>query len=361
MQFKREICPDSCICVHSGMHAMPAPHSQPAYTLLPLHYQPTLRLMANGEVAQSVADNRRVSLSPVLVRGETHLMFYCSEDDNKAMTVQLKDSGCFILYRYMVSCFFDIPCVEAARIMCVSLSCLKRIRSWAKLECWPCHAIHSGVHAQFTREWVVHRRDEVILMLERKFLEQPSSMLGLAVGILKNVRQYAKIYFDMVIPGAGRRGAVESVVKEFGGKNGKEELKIKVKLKKIGKKGRVVRELMDSMKPRQAKCGTGGKKKLADAGAAGTVENVERVDTEEKAETAEKVETVDETITIPAPAPTPTTPEEALHPLQEEWTAPSPTPSFCQELDFLFASEVGGVSEVAEVEDELGLGPVGLF
>ena len=313
-----------------------------------------LPLLPNGSLAPMVSDHRRVSVSPLLVKGETHLTFFSSDDDNKAMTVQLKDSGSFVLYRYMVCCFFDIPCVEAARIMCVSLSLVKRIRSWAKLDCWPCCLIHSGTHPRFTREWVVQRRDEVILSLERKFIQQPSSMLGLTVGILKNVRQYAKIYLGLVVPGTGRRGMVEKAVKPgvkiLKKPSDKEELKIKVKLSKLGKKGRVVKELMESMKPRHV----GSEKNIVEVAGESLNETSPTVAPAPTPATPATPTTPTTSATPTTPAtPTPTTPvnteETQLHPLQEEWIGYSPSSSLCQDLDTLYA---------IKVEDELGLGPI---
>jgi hypothetical protein len=69
--------------------------------------------------------------------GETQLMFYASGDNNQAMNIRLNDNTCFVLRRYMVCCFYDIPSPETARIMRISVSLLKRIRSWAKLDLWP--------------------------------------------------------------------------------------------------------------------------------------------------------------------------------------------------------------------------------
>lgn len=301
------------------------------------HHQPPLPLLPDGTLAPMPPDNRRVSVSPVLGRGETQLTFYASDDEDRAMTVQLKDCGSFVMYRYMVCCFFDIPCVEAARIMCVSLSLVKRIRSWARLGCWPCSLIHSGVHPEYTREWVVQRRNEVILSLEEKFVRQPSSMLGLAVAILKNVRVYAEIYRGLVIPGAGRRAPMGGTAKKVKKKTVKKEgeLKIKIKLGRIGKKeGMAVKEIMESMKP---------------------VKPVKQC--------AVSCNFWEERPLQTTPAEEEEEPLLPLHPLlQEEWISSSggicqsilssPSSSFCQELDTLYANDA-----ILEVEDELGLGP----
>lgn len=156
----------------------------------------------------SSIDLKRVSVLPIREAGETLTMFYTSIDENKAMTVRLNDHSNYILRRSMVPCLFDIPTVEAARILHVSLSLLKKIRSWTNLECWPCSMIHGGGHPLFTRKQIVEKRELVIAELEKEFVAKPSSMLGLTVSILKEVRQYAAIYYHLVIPGAGRRNRV---------------------------------------------------------------------------------------------------------------------------------------------------------
>lgn len=298
--------------------------------------QQMLQLLPNGELVPMIYDFKRASVTPILGKGETQLMFFNSEDDTKAMTVRLNDNGTFILYRYMVCCFFDIPCVEAARIMCISLSLLKRIRSWARLDCWPCSLIHSGEHPQFTRDWVVHRRNEIIASLERKFLEQPNGVLGLTVGILKNVRQYAVSYLRLVIPGVGRRNATSGVKKVFVEESDDKKLKIKVKLRKLGKKGKDVKELMESMRPRQA------------------IEKRARVTIGSGVAFGAKVEAKVGLIETKIETPVETTMQTTSAGLQitppppEEWIF---IPSFpvCQEFNAFYANDV---------DDELGLGPV---
>ena len=193
-------------------------------------------------VAVPFVDLKRVSVIPIRAKGETLEMFYMSEDENKAMNVRLNDKGCYFLRRYMVRCLFDIPTVEAARILCVSLSLLKKIRSWANLGCWPCSLIHSGEHTVYTREEIVEGRDAVIAALEMEFVQRPSSALGLTVQILKEVRQYAALYLRLVIPGAGRRNK-----RKFA----------EAKVRKIVAEDRVG-GLVELMKPRQVVNGRGG-------------------------------------------------------------------------------------------------------
>ena len=150
-------------------------------------------------------DFKRVAITPIRCRGETLKAFYASSDPCRAMNIRLNDRGNYVLRRYMVSCFFDIPSVEAARIMCVSLSLLKKIRSWAKVDRWPCSQIHAREHPVYTKAIIVEMRDEVILSMENEFLGQPSSMLFLSLTVLKELREYAVVYSFLVIPDAGRR------------------------------------------------------------------------------------------------------------------------------------------------------------
>lgn len=303
-----------------------------------------LQFLPDGTLVPVVYDFKRASVTPILGKGETQLMFFSSDDDTKAMTVRLNDNGTFVLYRYMVCCFFDIPCVEAARIMCISLSLLKRIRSWARLDCWPCSLIHSGEHPQFTRDWVVHRRDEIIASLERKFLEQPNGVLGLTVGILKNVRQYAASYLRLVIPGVGRRNVASGVKKIFVEESDDKKLKIKVKLRKLGKKGKAVKELMESMRPRQAI------EKRARVTIGSGVAFGAKVGAKAEAKVEAKVEIIETKIEIPheTTMQTASTGVQITPTPPEEWIF---IPSFpvCQEFNVFYANDV---------EDELGLGPV---
>jgi hypothetical protein len=191
-------------------------------------------------------DLKRVSVLPIRAVGETLEMFYLSTDENKAMSVRLNDHSNYILRRYMVPCLFDIPTVEAARILHISLSLLKRIRSWANLGCWPCSLIHCGGHPLYTRKQVVEKRELVIEELEKEFVKKPSSQLGLTVNILKEVRQYAAIYHHLVIPGAGRRNRVvfvELKPSKCVKKGDSDEVKDGVK--------DGVKDVMASMQPRQ--------------------------------------------------------------------------------------------------------------
>jgi hypothetical protein len=187
-------------------------------------------------------DLKRVSVLPIRAVGETLEKFYLSTDEIKAMNVRLNDHSNYILRRYMVPCLFDIPTVEAAWILHVSLSLLKKIRSWANLGCWPCRVIHCGGHPLYMRKQVVEKRELVIEELEKEFVKKPSSMLGLTVNILKEVRQYAAIYHHLAIPGAGRRNRVVFV---------------ELKPSKYAKKGDLdevkdgVKYAMASMQPRQ--------------------------------------------------------------------------------------------------------------
>lgn len=203
-------------------------------------------------------DFKRVSVLPIRARDETLEMFFLSTDENKAMNVRLNDHSNYILRRYMVPCLFDIPTVEAARILQISLSLLKKIRSWANLGCWPCSLIHCGMHPLYTRKQVVEKREAVIKELELEFIKLPSSMLGLTVQILKEVRQYACIYHNLVIPGAGRRNkgfVVEIKSPKYVKRDDSGEVTVKGEVK--GEVKAEVNDAMVSMQPRQATRKTG--------------------------------------------------------------------------------------------------------
>ena len=194
-------------------------------------------------------------------------MFNESNDLKKAFNVRLNCGGNYPLSREMVYCFFDIPAVEAARIMCVSLSLLKKIRGWVKVERWPCSLIHSGEFDGLTRVQVVQGRDEVISRMEKDYRISCSQISGsrtsgshkskqtqkseiienhngakLALKILKEAREYAAIYLSLVIPDAGRKPKATRKVDAFDS-----ELKAEPSLNDE----RRVKELMESMKPRQ--------------------------------------------------------------------------------------------------------------
>jgi hypothetical protein len=197
-----------------------------------------------GENPSEHVDHRRVALVPMRSKGETLGEFHGSNDLKKAMEVRLSDEESYPLRREMVYCFFDIPAVEAARIMCVSLSVLKKIRTWVKVERGPCFLIHSGDFEGLTRAQVVQGRDEVISELEKECAMLAKSEescrrsgrsikkhksnksrnveagvvygykgITLALKILKEVREYAALYLCLLIPDGGRRQSIKPVVK----------------------------------------------------------------------------------------------------------------------------------------------------
>ena len=202
-------------------------------------------------------------------------MFNESNELNQAFNVRLSNGTNYPLSREMVYCFFDVPAVEAARIMCVSLSLLKKIRAWVKVERWPCSLIHSGEFVGLTRDQIVHGRNEVIAGLERSInildqaqyrdpgqIQAPGQMYGSgeiqapgriqvsdhnqnitldgikqSLKILMEVRRYAAIYICLVIPDAGRRQST---------KRREEDLKTQEL-----NDGMRAKEIMESMQPRQ--------------------------------------------------------------------------------------------------------------
>ena len=174
----------------------------------------------------SSIEPKRVTLVPILERGETLQMFYESRDLKKAFSVRLGSDTVYVLRMEMVYCFFDIPLTEAARIMRVSVSLAKKIRGWVHLPQWPCSMVHSGDFG-LTREQIIKGRNNVISGLEsecasirattpgvRALRVSPDEDCGyeLALSIVKEARDYAALYARLVIPGVGRRrseGAVE--------------------------------------------------------------------------------------------------------------------------------------------------------
>jgi hypothetical protein len=198
----------------------------------------------------SVFDHRRVALVPIRDPGETVDMFKESRDLKKAFSVRVSNGESYPLRREMVYCFFDIPSVEAARIMRVSLSLLKKIRTWVNVERWPCSQLHSGEFIGLTRAQVIAGRDEVILGLEKEYKENPGRMIQLALKIMKEVREYAITYACLVTPDSGRRPMVRNPLPRTkdGGKKSKEMPQSTENAQAAEER---LKEIMDSMQPRQ--------------------------------------------------------------------------------------------------------------
>jgi RWP-RK domain len=139
---------------------------------------------------------KRILITPILREGETPSMFKASNDAKRAMAIHIGHRS-YSLTREMVCCFFDIPAVEAARIMRVSLSTLKKIRSWVRLDRWPCTQIHNR-RFKLTLPHIVKGRNAVICGLERDFLDVPSGMVVMALNIMREAREYAQTYLCLV-------------------------------------------------------------------------------------------------------------------------------------------------------------------
>jgi hypothetical protein len=184
-------------------------------------------------------------MTPIREPGETLGMFKSSTDLKKAFNIRVNNGEVYPLRREMVYCFFDIPAAEAARIMRVSLSLLKKIRSWVNVDRWPCLQLHCEEFEGLTLTQVIEGRNEVISGLEKEFLERPSRHLSLALTIMKELRQYAPVYACLINPEAGRRPATK---KSDAGKDKKES---RVGEPSNESSGDRVKEIMESMQPRQ--------------------------------------------------------------------------------------------------------------
>ena len=71
----------------------------------------------------------------------------------------------YSLTREMVKCFFDLPSVDAARILKICLTVLKKIRTWVGVSRWPYNCIRVGEFEMSRRE-VVDLRKSIIQRLE---------------------------------------------------------------------------------------------------------------------------------------------------------------------------------------------------
>ena len=253
------------------------------------------------EFLESRLDHKRVALTPIRSEGETLEMFIASNDLKKAFNVRLNSGENYPLRREMVYCFFDIPAVEAARIMCVSLSSLKKIRTWVKVERWPCSLIHIGEFEGLTRAQVIQERDVVISNLEKEYQTSCSHIssghvsqlaitrgqtsnknhdswqnesnlselsedklinhhtgLKIALRILKEAREYAALYLCLVIPDSGRKQPMKRKSDAHEAKTNEVQT-LETKTQGLrnqetlhgGFNEQRVRELMDSMQPRQ--------------------------------------------------------------------------------------------------------------
>ena len=160
-------------------------------------------------------DHRRVALLPMKARGQSIEEFYASRDLKKAMCVRLGYDS-YPLHMETVYCFFDIPMCEAARIMRILVSLLKRIRTWVGVEQWPCFIIHGDNPALFglSRDQIIKGRNDMISKME----ESPF-VYGLALSIVKEARDYAVVYSCLVIPGVGRRHSKKMELKKGGESN----------------------------------------------------------------------------------------------------------------------------------------------
>ena len=143
--------------------------------------------------------DKRIVITPILNEGETPSMFKSSTDVKRAMEIHLNRHSSYSLTKEMVFCFFDIPAIEAARIMRVSLSTLKKIRNWVEMKRWPCSMIHNKRFI-LTLPQIIKWRGNVISGLEGDFLDNPSGGIVIALNILREVREYARTYLHLVIP-----------------------------------------------------------------------------------------------------------------------------------------------------------------
>ena len=161
-------------------------------------------------------ENGRVAIVPIRRKGETLEMFEKSKDLKKEYSVRLGGGNNYPLRMEMVFCFFDIPLKEAARIMHVSSTLLKKIRTWVHVDQWPCSLVHTNGFG-LTRTQIIKGRDEVIsgLELEHAYSKEQIELslatqgLELSLTIMKELREYAAQYAGLVIPGVGRRPMIK--------------------------------------------------------------------------------------------------------------------------------------------------------
>ena len=147
-------------------------------------------------------ENGSVAIVPIRRKGETLEMFEKSKDLKKEYSVRLGGGNNYPLRMDMVFCFFDIPLKEAARIMHVSSTLLKKIRTWVHVDQWPCSLVHTNGFG-LTRTQIIKGRDEVIsgLELEHAYSKEQGIELSLAT--------HAAQYAGLVIPGVGRRPMIK--------------------------------------------------------------------------------------------------------------------------------------------------------
>ena len=248
---------------------------------------------------------------PIKVRDETEAMFFASNDLKKAFSVRLDYTTAYVLRMEMVFCFFDIPMTEAARIMRVSVSLVKRIRAWVHVDQWPCCLVHNGSFG-LTREQIVKGRDEVITGLEG---ETETYGIELALQIMRHARDYAKLYARMVMPIGGRRSNETAVVlrriKGLNGSGGPKKSKAALKATSVG----LVEKSLESGK-------IGKLEKSLESGKIGKLEESPEVEAENL---------------------------EVCWPVEND------------NLNYTFRGSVYGVDGLCGVDDVLGLGPPNYF
>ena len=305
-------------------------------------------VQAAGSV-DSGLEPTRVVLVPIRRHGESMEMFNNSSDLKKAYSVRLGNGVSYPLRMEMVYCVFDMPLSEAARILRVSVSLAKRIRAWVKVDQWPCSMIYGGSaqsgNAKFglTRDQIVKGRDGVISGLEWERRNCQAYMcdgMELALSIMKEARDYAALYARMVIPGAGRRPSERAMEQK------------RIKLEQEGR----VRQIMESMQPRQA----GRKTGLTKINTKVTVETTKAAKAVKAAKLTKLTKltksTVETTVTV--------TTLESTSDGAEPGDCSSESASDCfwpisihQEFNF---TNYSNSNFDEEVDDELGLGPITL-
>jgi hypothetical protein len=105
----------------------------------------------------------------------------------------------YSLTRDMVRCFFDIPSIDAAKVLRVCLTVLKKMRKWVGVSRWPFTLINMGIY-EMSREEIVELRRSIIARLEggeeTKYpgvlpLLREAEMLGLAFKAISMPTMYA--------------------------------------------------------------------------------------------------------------------------------------------------------------------------
>ena len=105
------------------------------------------------------------------------------------------------MLKSQLTCFYDIPACDAARIMRVCLTLLKRLRVWSGLQRWPYNLVHKGAYEVSVDE-IRQLRCDLILQMESRVLS--SEEVGFLC-ILKEAHSFSAAYWRATSVKAVRR------------------------------------------------------------------------------------------------------------------------------------------------------------